>query len=432
MSRSVFLAGKMNSTERRRRQRRRRQRDRQRLGRAVFVCALGVIFIAAAIFLWNGVIHGEGPEPEAVKGLEAKACYADLTLTWDQANKADGYFIYAADGEAAGNEAAGEAAGEAAVETAAGDETVPEGFAQIGEVTGGDTCKYVVDEYTRDKEYQFMVKAYGYNSLTKNKNEGEPSEVVSVKYDSSKYAQKIPVLTYHKVIPAGESFESSLNINADVLDQEMAYLHDNGFKTLTMDEFYKWHAGKLEVPVKSCVVTFDDGFYGTYYLAYPILKKYEQAGTVFCIGKNTAGVTDPFTPETDGEQNHYVRQDVIEKVREEYPRFEFESHTYDMHNRVDGKKPAVSFSYEQIMEDCAKNEQFGVRYLAYPWGTYSDTMQQAVHDSGYKLAYAYDPFYYAKRTDPQYAVNRIKIPGKMPMEDFIRIVNGEATEYDAE
>ena len=78
------------------------------------------------------MIHGEGPEPEAVKGLEAKACYADLTLTWDQANKADGYFIYAADGEAAGNEAAGEAAGDA-------DEAAEGEFAQIGEVTPAST-----------------------------------------------------------------------------------------------------------------------------------------------------------------------------------------------------------------------------------------------------------------------------------------------------
>lgn len=395
----------MNSTEERRRRRRRRQRRNQKIYRGILICGLGIIVCTAAVFLWTGVIHKDGPEPAQVSGLEPKVCYADMTLSWDPADKADGYYIYAADSKD----------GE---------------FAKIGEVTGGETCLYNVSDYTHDKGYRFRVSAYGYNPVSKNKNEGEPSEEVTAMYDSSLYAQKIPVLTYHKIIPEGESFQSSLNINADVFDAQMAYLHDNGYKTLTLDEFSKWYEGKLDVPVRSCVVTFDDGFYGTYYLAYPIIKKYDQAATVFCIGKNTGGVTDPFTPEEDGDKNHYVREDVIEQVRIDYPKFSFESHTFDMHNRVDGKKPAVSFSYEQIMADCEKNEPFGFRYLAYPWGTYSETMQQAVKDSGYLMAFTYNPFYYAQRTDDRYAVNRIKIPGKMSMDEFIRIVSGEAPEYD--
>lgn len=209
----------------------------------------------------------------------------------------------------------------------------------------------------------------------------------------------------------------------------MKFLHDNGFTTLTLDEFRQWHAGKREVPPRSCVVTFDDGFYSTYYLAYPIIRKYDQAAVVFCIGKNTAGVTDPFIEDPSDKKNHYAREDVIKKMRREYPKFAFESHTYDMHNRVNGRKPAVSYSYEQIMEDCKKNEPFGFTYLAYPWGTYSDTMQQAVKDSGYKMAFAYRPFYYATREDDPFAVNRIKISGKIPLEEFISIVAGEAENY---
>ena len=363
-----------------------------------------MIIIAAMVFAWFGLVHPNGPEPDPVMNLKADVTFAEMTVTWQQANKADGYFIYASNG------------GE---------------MKKIADVAGGENCEYKIEKYTHDKKYQFQVSAYGQNPVTKRKNEGMPSQTITAEYVSSDYAQKIPILAYHKVIPAGESFESGLNITEDVLDNELAYLHDNGFKTLTLDEFYKWHAGKLEVPVKSCVITFDDGFYGVYYLAYPLIKKYDQAATMFLIGKNIEETTHAYTPKEDGEQNHYVGKDVIDKVREEYPRFEFESHTYDMHNRVNGKEPALVYSYDQIMEDIAMNEPYKFRYLAYPVGDYSETIQKALKDSGYKMAFAYRPFYYAKRTDDTYAVNRIKISGKMGMGKFMQIVNGESAEHDA-
>ena len=389
--------------EERQAKRQKKQNRNRKVKNVILLLLVLIIAVVAGFFLWNGVIHRGGPKPAQVEGVKAKTCYSGMDITWDQAGRAAGYYIYASRGD-----------------------EEPE---RIAEVTGGENCRFSIDEYTHDEDYNISVSAYGVNTLTKQTREGERSEPIIARYDSDKYARKIPILAYHKIVPAGTEFSDGLVIDEAYFDEQMAYLHDNGFKTLTLDEFYQWHAGKLEVPPKSCMVTFDDGFYGVYYLAYPIIKKYDQAATLFCIGKNTDGVTDPF--HGSGEKNYYVKQDVIEKVRKEYPRFEFESHTFDMHNRVHGKKPAVSFSYEQIMEDCEKNAQFGFRYLAYPWGTYSETMQKALKDSGYKMAFAYRPFYYAKRTDDIYAVNRIKISGKGSMENFIRTVNGENEKYDA-
>ena len=240
-------------------------------------------------------------------------------------------------------------------------------------------------------------------------------------------AEKIPVLTYHKIVPAGTEFKSGLLIAADTFEKEMKYLHDEGFTTLTLDEFHDWYTGKTEVPEKSVVVTFDDGYYGTYYLAYPIIRKYEQAATVFCIGHHTGEPTAEWDENAD--EDHYVGYDVIKKVREEYPKFSFESHTYDMHRKVDGKHPVDVFTYDQMKEDIEKNEEFGFSYLAYPWGDYNDTMKQALEDCGYKMAFAYKPSYYATRGDDMYAVNRIKISGKMKMKKFKAIVNGKEEDY---
>ncbi|MBQ9014734.1 MAG: polysaccharide deacetylase family protein [Firmicutes bacterium] len=377
------------------------RRQKRKHHRRIAGLIIGIIACALLILLVFGVILGKGLEPDRVEGLNADATYAEITLSWEPAAKASGYYIYATD------------------------QKTPQ---KIAEISGKDNCSYTIDEYTFDREYRFQVSAFGYNRLTHRSNEGESSEVVSAIYEPDQHAQKIPVLAYHKVVPADEQFNSSLLVSESVLEEQLTWLKDNGYTTLTMDEFYQWYQGKLEVPVKSCVYTFDDGFYGVYHLALPIFKRMDMAGTAFCIGKNTEGATAAFDPQE--EKDHYIGYDVIEKSREEYPRFSFESHTYDMHNRVNGKKPALAFTYDQIMADCEANAKFGFRYLAYPWGAYSDTMQQAVKDSGYRLAFGYGPYKYATREDDPYAVSRIKISGKLDMDSFIRIVSGEDEAYD--
>lgn len=376
-----------------------RKRARRRRG-LVAVLAIAAVALTAMILL----IHNSMAVPAKVTGLTADTCYSQVTLKWDKAAHADGYVIYRTDG----------------------DEVI-----KAGETEGADSTSWTYDEYDHDTDVSFTVA--GRNSKSRGK-EGDSSDPVTASYDSSRYAQKIPILGYHKIVTDEETISDSamktgLITKESALEAELKYLHDNGFTTLTLDEFYDWHAGKKELPPKSVMITFDDGYYGLYYVAYPLLKKYDMAGTVFCIGRNTAGVTAEYTPEQD-EGDQYIKEDVIEKVREEYPKFEFGSHTYDMHNRKKGQKPAESYTYDQIMDDCRKNEQFGFDYLAYPWGTYSENMQNVLKDAGYRMAFAYNPFYYAYRSDDTYAVNRIKISGLISMEEFIDIVNGDDPVYD--
>ena len=390
----------------------RTRKQRRGIVRAVTAVAAGIILVTAGIFIYHGVIHRAGPEPGKTEGLSADVCYHDITLRWDPADKADGYFIYAADAE----------------DTADGSGDAP-AFALVGEITDGETCEFEIDAFTHDKPYQFRVAAYGYNSLTKNKNEGEPSEAVDVIYDTSQSAQKIPVLTYHELIPEGYPVHSSLTVPADLFEQQMDYLKDEGFTTLSMDEFYQWYQGKLEVPVKSCVVTFDDGADNVYYLGYPILKENGQKATVYCIGhhlEENGGVTAPYTPE-DGVQRRFAK-DVMEEVRAEYPDLAFESHTYNMHKRIDGYKPVNKLTYDQMMEDFAMNEPYGFKYIAYPWGATNKAMKRAARDSGYNLAFGYEPFRYARRTDNQFRIRRIKVNGFSDLDSFVQIVNGEYTE----
>ena len=54
----------------------------------------------------------------------------------------------------------------------------------------------------------------------------------------------------------------------------MYYLFINNYKTISTEEFYKWYKGEIEYYGKTLMIVFDDGYYEDYYLAYPIIKRY--------------------------------------------------------------------------------------------------------------------------------------------------------------
>ena len=238
-------------------------------------------------------------------------------------------------------------------------------------------------------------------------------------------AEMIPVLAYHKIKPYDPADEvTTLEMYDTTFEEEMNYLRDNGFITLTPDEFCQWYKGEIEVPKKSVMITFDDGFYGLYYYAYPIIKRNGQAATAFLIGHLTEEETPEWDPDAD--TDYRIGNDVIQETRKEYPRWSCESHTFNMHKKIKGEHPVDVFTREEMTADCASNARFGFTYLAYPWGDYNAEFQDVLRENGYKMAFGYDdPFCYATRDDDQYAVNRVRISGTCTLGDFIKIVNLE-------
>ena len=69
-----------------------------------------------------------------------------------------------------------------------------------------------------------------------------------------------------------------------VFEEMMKYIFNNGYKTLSSEEFYKWLIGKVEYDKKTLLITIDDGNYEDYYLVYPIIKKYNLKATSFVVG----------------------------------------------------------------------------------------------------------------------------------------------------
>lgn len=89
----------------------------------------------------------------------------------------------------------------------------------------------------------------------------------------------IPVLMFHHVLPKEGFIASSI----DNFDKQMKYLYENGWRTLTSEEFYLYKKQQIKLPKKSLLITFDDGWRDNFVYAYPILKKYGLKATLFVV-----------------------------------------------------------------------------------------------------------------------------------------------------
>ncbi len=104
----------------------------------------------------------------------------------------------------------------------------------------------------------------------------------------SKGTMRIPVFMYHHIEPIPEGAVptvKSMYITPKVFEQQMAYLVQNNYKTLTMAEFLQQLNTGVNPTQKSVLLTFDDSTYGQYANAYPILKKYGLHATFFVISQ---------------------------------------------------------------------------------------------------------------------------------------------------
>ncbi len=244
-------------------------------------------------------------------------------------------------------------------------------------------------------------------------------DIIAYNFDAK--TDRIPILTFHSVVPDQDK-EKYYKDNYAVVSESffieiLNYLKDHNYKTLSLDEFYEWYKGNKEFDKKTVVLTFDDGRVDNYYYAIPKLKEYNMKAIIFIVGSFTEDTSKKYEP---GQFSHFGK-DIIKDINDNYPNIELESHSYALHRKDKQKFKINELTKEELLADFQKEKElFGYEYMAYPFGKLNDLAKEAAKESGYKLAFAYNPYDYARRSDDPYAINRIKIKGSYTLYEVKR------------
>jgi hypothetical protein len=138
-------------------------------------------------------------------------------------------------------------------------------------------------------KYYFYEEVYSPNSFVVNNLK---EDLIYAKYDlkysdlevhnySNSSTQLIPVLVYHGIW--NEPYKNDVTIYN--FEDQMRTLKENGYETITLEEFENFVNGKIELPEKSFMITFDDGVKSSYYNTDPILTSLDYNAIMFIITK---------------------------------------------------------------------------------------------------------------------------------------------------
>lgn len=92
------------------------------------------------------------------------------------------------------------------------------------------------------------------------------------------YSHALVVLQYHHI---SEDTPAATSISPERFAEHMAWLADNQYEVMSMPDLVAHLRQKKELPDKTVVITFDDGYNSIYTTAWPILRARKWPFTIF-------------------------------------------------------------------------------------------------------------------------------------------------------
>ena len=224
----------------------------------------------------------------------------------------------------------------------------------------------------------------------------------------------VPVLMYHEIAHAATT-QSKLAVTPELFADQMAYLSDQGFTSLTAGGLAAILAdGGRGLPERPVVVTFDDGYGDFYDQALPLLKQHGLTSTVFQT-TGWVGLTD----QVKRMMNWRELGEVAECG------FEIGAHTY-RHPQLD-QLPAKAVRSEIFGPKHAIEDKLGMAVpgLSYPFGYSNPMVREIAREAGCTYAYAVGNA--LASGDDLFTLPRLTVKRSTTMESFRQMVNGQDT-----
>lgn len=257
----------------------------------------------------------------------------------------------------------------------------------------------LVSESLNDTKKDQSVKEVDLNNMKYN----NIIKAREFKGENLKYNDKsVPVLMYHSI-----DYEkgNELRVPKEAFREQMSYLKQNGYTTLTLDELYDFFINNKPVPNKSIVITFDDGYKDNFENAYPVLKEFGFNATIFVIASTV-----------DANKN-YLTSPQIKELEENG--IDIESHTVN-HEQLDKLTYAEQLttlkSSREYIEKLSGKQK---KYTAYPFGKWNDDTIKAVKEAGYSMVFTTESGW-GNKSQGIYELHRVYVSANCNLKEFER------------
>jgi peptidoglycan/xylan/chitin deacetylase (PgdA/CDA1 family) len=240
-----------------------------------------------------------------------------------------------------------------------------------------------------------MINSYVPESITQPSvtNQNSDNDILSTQQAENN--GKVTIIYYHAINDNITGIEE-LFVSPSDFDNQMAYLKENGYTTISFDEI--GNAGNIEKPI---LITFDDGYEDKYTNAYPILKKYGFKATIFLVS-NYIG------------KKHFL---TAEQISEMEDIISFQDHTSTHHRLTELTDSQINDEFYKSIKEIQKLTKKPLIATAYPYGAYNIKVINSAKKH-FKYAVSTDFGYYQPKSSKQFSIKRVTISRSTDLEKF--------------
>jgi peptidoglycan/xylan/chitin deacetylase (PgdA/CDA1 family) len=243
---------------------------------------------------------------------------------------------------------------------------------------------------------------------------------------------QVIIFCYHRLVDKVRY--PGTEITPAAFEAEMKELKDRGITVIPMQDLVAWKRGEKNIPPRSAVVSFDDGWKSQYEVAWPIMKKYGYPFTMFIYTEGVRGGSLGGGEAITWEQLSDMRDNGVDIEAHSATHQDLrEGHTITLAG-PGGKRTRTKLTgpqYEQWMQ----NEVVGSKQLleqrlgikvncfAVPFGNYNEHVKEIARNAGYEAMFTVygQPITF---TSPLDSVGRYAIEANKPkvFEDAVKMI----------
>lgn len=185
----------------------------------------------------------------------------------------------------------------------------------------------------------------------------------------------VPILVYHYVeivLDEKDTIRKSLNTPPYLFIEQLETLKNAGYTFITASELMDMLDGKIKLPKKPVLLTFDDGYRDFYTDAFSILKGYNIKATAYVVSEFL-------------DKSNYMLAWQLKQVAQS-GLVEIGAHTVH-HYSLGWSDPAlVKYEIEESKKQLEKLIGIPIVSFAYPDGSFDDQAIKLVKEAGFKSA----------------------------------------------
>lgn len=278
---------------------------------------------------------------------------------------------------------------------------------------GGETAETLARAHLGDAARAWMIEDWnGARAFAAGQRVVIPKRPWNVSGVEPTGYQLVPILVYHNL---GPQSKGRLVLGAETFAQQMRYLKTEGYRVVTLADFVEWTQGRRQLPKRSVVLTFDDGYHAFRDYAYPVLKELGFPATLFV-----------YTDYVGAGRNALSWDDLRALAAEGFD-VQAHSKTHGDLRRAAGETDA---QYARRMQaELAEPPRLfqrqlarAVPFLAYPYGRVDDALLVRVREHGYLAAFTVRRESNASFVRPL-KISRSQIYSEMTLAEFAKNLN---------